>query len=146
MVSILGARESRLLILEDELRRASDVLYVATDDGSAGIKGNVLVPLATAFDEWSPDRLLAVGSLPMMRAVSDYASERRVPAVVSLNPIMLDGTGMCGACRVRVNDETHFACVDGPEFDAAGIDFDDLAARQLAFREFEQVAWGGSIA
>lgn len=141
VISILGARTKRLLVLEEELREVSDVVEIATDDGSAGTEGTVLVPLAKTIREWDPDHALAIGPLPMMAAVAGATREARIATVVSLNPIMLDGTGMCGACRVHVGGEVRFACVDGPEFDGHAVDFTELASRVGMYRDLEKQAW-----
>ena len=124
--SILGARTKDLLILEDEVRAVSDQTFIMTDDGSYGQKGLVtdklrqLIQLPIGF-------VLAIGPVPMMRAVADVTRERGIRTMVSLNSIMVDGTGMCGGCRVVVGGKSEFACVDGPEFDAHGVDYDAFA-------------------
>lgn len=139
IVSIVGARSRSLLILEHEMRALSDEFHVMTDDGSAGRQGLVTQPLAEMirFGQ-SIDRVVAIGPLPMMRAVAELTRPHHIKTIVSLNPIMVDGTGMCGGCRVSVGGTTKFACVDGPEFDAHLVDFDELASRAQMYREFEQ--------
>ena len=139
VLSIVGGRSRDLVILEEEMRAVSDELFVTTDDGSYGEKGLVTDKLRQLLDSESPIGLvLAVGPIPMMKAVADLTRERRVHTVVSLNPIMIDGTGMCGGCRVLVGGKSQFACVDGPEFDAHEVDFNVLVQRNRMYREAEQ--------
>lgn len=139
VLSIVGGRNRDLVILEQEMRAASDELYVTTDDGSYGEKGLVTDKLRQLLDsEKQIGLVLAVGPIPMMKAVADLTRERGVHTVVSLNPIMIDGTGMCGGCRVLVNNKSQFACVDGPEFDAHEVDFNVLIQRNRMYREAEQ--------
>jgi ferredoxin--NADP+ reductase len=135
---IVGGRTKDLVILEDELRAAGLEVVVTTDDGSAGIHGLVTDALATIIAHDPPARVIAAGPIPMMRAVADATRPHRIPTMASLNPIMVDGTGMCGGCRVRVGGEVQFACIDGPEFDAHAVDFDTLTLRNRAYREFER--------
>lgn len=139
VVGILGARSADLLVLLDELEAATDELHVATEDGSHGRQGTVLDPLRDVL-EAGADRVIAIGPTPMMRAVAELTRPLGVPTVVSLNPIMVDGTGMCGACRVHVDDEVRFACVDGPEFDAHSVDYDELAARLGMYKSEERIS------
>jgi ferredoxin--NADP+ reductase len=141
VTAIVGARSKDLLILEEEMRGASDRLLVATDDGSYGHKGFVTDLVKQVLDEGRPvARLWAVGPMIMMRNVAEVTRPYGVRTIVSLNPIMVDGTGMCGACRVVVGGRARFACVDGPEFDGHEVDW-DLAMRRLAmYREEEQQA------
>jgi ferredoxin--NADP+ reductase len=141
VTAIIGARTKELLILEEEMRRVSDRLLVATDDGSYGHKGFVTDLVKQVLDEGQPvERLWAVGPMIMMRNVAEVTRPYGVKTIVSLNPIMVDGTGMCGACRVAVGGQTRFACVDGPEFDGHEVDW-ELAMRRLAmYREEEQRA------
>ncbi|MGB9885971.1 MAG: sulfide/dihydroorotate dehydrogenase-like FAD/NAD-binding protein [Moorellales bacterium] len=141
VTAIIGARSKELLILEEEMRGASDRLLVATDDGSYGHKGFVTDLVKRVLDEGEPvARLWAVGPMIMMRNVAEVTRPYGVKTIVSLNPIMVDGTGMCGACRVSVGGQTKFACVDGPEFDGHEVDW-ELAMRRLAmYREEEQQA------
>jgi ferredoxin/flavodoxin---NADP+ reductase len=139
---VLGARSQELIILEDDFRAVSDNLYVTTDDGSYGEKGLVTVPLLRLMEAGDVAQVIAAGPLPMMRAVCDATRPFVVPTVVSLNPVMVDGTGMCGGCRVSVHGEVKYACVDGPEFDGHGVDFDELRARLAMYRAAEEVARG----
>ena len=141
VVSILGARTKSLVILEDEMRAISDEVHVTTDDGSYGEKGFVTDKLKALIAGGSPPQfVLAIGPIPMMRAVSEATRPHGIKTVVSLNPIMVDGTGMCGGCRVVVGGQTQFACVDGPEFDAHQVDFAILTARNAMYREAERRA------
>ncbi len=141
VVTILGARTSELVLLQEELSACSDQLLITTDDGSLGRKGLVTDVLKELLvGEQPPDFVLAIGPIPMMRGVAEVTRPFNVPTVVSLNSIMVDGTGMCGGCRVSVGGAAKFACVDGPEFDAHQVDFGVLAARASAYREAEQEA------
>jgi len=141
VISIIGAKSKELLILEDEMRATSDLLLVATDDGSYGVKGLVTDLLAELINRGEKiDLVLAIGPVVMMRAVAHLTREARIPTVVSLNSIMVDATGMCGACRVTVGDRTLFACVEGPEFDGHQVDFDELLKRQTMYRREESLA------
>ncbi len=138
VISIIGARTKDLLILEDEVREVSDVTLIVTDDGSYGTKGLVTDALKGLIQNGTRvDEVLAIGPIPMMKAVAECTRGERIHTVVSLNSIMVDGTGMCGGCRVVVEDHSEFACVDGPEFDAHKVDFDILAARNRMYREQE---------
>jgi ferredoxin--NADP+ reductase len=138
VVSILGGRTRALVILEDEIRRTSDVLHVTTDDGSYGDKGLVTDRLKALIEAGEGiDYVLAIGPIPMMRAVAEATRPHGIKTVVSLNSIMVDGTGMCGGCRVSVDGTSQFACVDGPEFDAHRVDFQNLANRNAMYREME---------
>ncbi len=136
--AIVGARTADALVLVDDFREICDEVTVMTDDGTAGGHGFVTGALAEVLDRDGADFVFTVGPIPMMAAVADLTRPAGIPTVASLNPIMVDGTGMCGGCRVRVGDETKFACVDGPEFDAHLVDFDLLATRNLAYRPFEE--------
>lgn len=139
VVTILGARTKDLLILEEQLRSTSDELFVMTDDGSYGEKGLVTKKLAELVDGGTPIGLvLAIGPIPMMRAVAEATRPRKIHTMVSLNPIMVDGTGMCGGCRVMAGGKSQFACVDGPEFDAHEVDFGLLMQRNAMYREREK--------
>ncbi|NYT01990.1 MAG: sulfide/dihydroorotate dehydrogenase-like FAD/NAD-binding protein [Methanosarcinales archaeon] len=138
VISIIGAREKELLILEDEMRAISDDLLVCTDGGSYGQQGLVTDLLAQVLQEERPDLVVAIGPVPMMRAVSEMTRPCNIKTLVSLNPIMIDGTGMCGGCRVSVGGEIRFACVDGPEFDGHQVDFDELMQRLQAYRAEER--------
>lgn len=140
VLGVIGARTDRLIVLDDELAACTDVFEIATEDGTRGQKGMVLGPIKGLLDTENVDRVIAIGPMPMMKAVAEMTRPLGIPTVASLNPIMLDGTGMCGACRVHVKGEMRFACVDGPEFDAHDVDFDELAARLGTFREQERSA------
>lgn len=137
VVSIIGARTKDLLFWEDRMSSVSDRLIVCTDDGSYGHKGFVTDVVGRVAEEMKVDRIWAIGPMPMMRAVAETTRPFGIKTIVSLNPIMVDGTGMCGACRVSVGGETRFACVDGPEFDAHLVDF-GLAMRRLAYYRDEE--------
>jgi ferredoxin--NADP+ reductase len=139
VTSVIGGRSREWVIFEDELRRLGDVV-VCTDDGSYGRKGFVTQAAADLLAAGGIDIVYAVGPVPMMRAVATLTKPYSVRTIVSLNPLMVDGTGMCGGCRVSVGGKAFFACVDGPEFDGHQVDFDLLADRQTTYREFEQVA------
>jgi ferredoxin--NADP+ reductase len=141
VISIIGARTKDLLILEDEMRETSDELYVVTDDGSYERRGLVIDPLSDLiFEGRDFDVIYAIGPMPMMRAVADLTEPYNIKTLVSLNPVMIDGTGMCGGCRVVVGGVTRFACVDGPEFDAHQVDFDTLIMRNRAYVEHERIS------
>ena len=133
VISILGARTKDLLILEDEMRGASDEVRIATDDGSYGVKGFVTDQLKALIQERKVDFVLAIGPTIMMKAVSNVTREFGIKTMVSLNSIMIDGTGMCGGCRVTVGGRAKFVCVDGPEFDGHQVDFDELMLRQRMY-------------
>lgn len=140
-ISIIGARTKELMLMEDEMRAISDEVRIATDDGSYGIKGFVTTILRKMLEDKEPmDVVLAIGPVVMMKAVADLTRSYGVPTLVSLNPIMMDGTGMCGACRVVVNNKMQFACVDGPEFDAHLVDFELLMARQKMYSPQEKLS------
>lgn len=138
VVSIIGARSKDILILEDQMRTASHELHVCTDDGSYGHHGFVTEVLKKVLEKDPIQLVVAIGPVPMMKFVSKITKEFKVPTMVSLNPIMVDGTGMCGGCRVSVGGETKFACVDGPEFDGHHVDFDELMLRLQAYCEDEK--------
>jgi len=138
ILSIVGARSRDLIILEDEMRAASDALAVTTDDGSYGKKGFVTDELKEILDREKPDAVYAIGPLPMMKAVSALTKVYGVHTMVSLNALMVDGTGMCGGCRVSIGGRMKFACVDGPEFDGHAVDFDELIIRNRSYTVFEQ--------
>ncbi|NYT00408.1 MAG: sulfide/dihydroorotate dehydrogenase-like FAD/NAD-binding protein [Methanocellales archaeon] len=141
VISIIGARTKELLILEEELQKISDELYITTDDGSKGHHGFVTDILQKLIDERKNiDLVEAVGPVIMMKAVANVTRPHNIRTIVSLNPIMVDGTGMCGSCRVRVDGETKFTCVDGPEFDAHGVDFDHLMTRLQRYLTEEKLA------
>ncbi|MGC9514851.1 sulfide/dihydroorotate dehydrogenase-like FAD/NAD-binding protein [Methanocrinis sp.] len=138
VISIIGARTADRIILEEEMRAISDQLFICTDDGSRGHHGFVTEILKRLLEEESLDLTVAVGPVPMMKFVSDITRPYGVKTVVSLNPIMIDGTGMCGGCRVTVGGEKKFACVDGPEFDGHQVDFDQLMQRLGAYQSEER--------
>ncbi len=141
VISITGARTQSLLFWQDKMAAVSDEVYYSTDDGSFGHHGfatQILEGLITKGEKI--DEVIAIGPVPHMKAVADCCKAHGVPIVVSLNPIMVDGTGMCGGCRVTVDGETKYACVDGPEFDGALVDFDELVARQRAYKDIEKKA------
>lgn len=146
VTSVIGFRSKDLLILEDEFRAASEKLYVMTDDGSYGRKGNVCVPLEEMFAAGETfDEVIAIGPLIMMKFVVAAVKPTGIPCVVSMNPIMIDGTGMCGGCRLTLhrNGEkiTKFACVDGPDFNGYEVDFDEAMSRGAMYRDFERHAY-----
>jgi len=139
----LGAREKGLLILLDELAEVCDNLELCTDDGSAGLKGFVTERLSQLIDgdgPGRPDSVVAIGPMPMMRAVTETTRDPGIPTLVSLDPLMIDGTGMCGGCRVTVNKEVKFACVDGPFFDAHQVDFEEAVRRNKMYVKQEQIS------
>ncbi|WP_028575194.1 sulfide/dihydroorotate dehydrogenase-like FAD/NAD-binding protein [Desulfonatronovibrio hydrogenovorans] len=141
VVSVIGARSRDLLLFKPELEKISSKVLISTDDGSLGHKGFVTQVLEMFLKENPGTReVVAVGPVPMMKAVAKVTSAFEVKTVVSLNSIMVDGVGMCGACRVSVAGETRFACVDGPEFDASQVDFDELMNRLNAFRSQEELS------
>ncbi len=137
--SIIGFRNKDLLILEDEFKAASDKLVIMTDDGSYGKKGVVTKALKELIDSGEDyDEVIAIGPLIMMKFVVATTKPLGVKTVVSMNPIMIDGTGMCGGCRLTVGGETKFACVDGPDFDGFLVDFDEAMARSSMYKPFEE--------
>ena len=138
VISILGARTKELLILEKELRGASSECFVTTDDGSYARKGFTTDVLDELLKKGDISLVYAVGPIPMMRRVSQVSLNYKVKTIVSLNALMVDGTGMCGCCRVAVGGEVKFSCVDGPEFDAHAVDWDELIKRNSIYREKEQ--------
>jgi ferredoxin--NADP+ reductase len=139
VISIIGGRTRELVLLEKEMAAICDEVYPTTDDGSYGFHGFVTDKLRALLDEGRTlDFVLAIGPIPMMRAVAEVTRPHGIKTVVSLNPIMVDGTGMCGGCRVSVGGETKFACVDGPEFDAHEVDFELLTRRNRSYLAFEQ--------
>ena len=141
VTSILGGRTKEFVILEDWMRKVSDEVHITTDDGSYGKKGfvtDVLKELAGNGEHF--DLAVAIGPVPMMRAASELTKKLEIPTVVSLNAIMVDGTGMCGGCRVTVGGETKFTCVDGPEFDGHQVDFEELTLRLRIFDKYGEQA------
>ena len=142
VLSIIGARTKDLLILEEELAKVSNVLKVSTDDGSYGYHGFVSDVLQDFMDQGTTINLVvAIGPVPMMRVVCNVTRNKNIKTVVSLNPIMVDATGMCGACRVTVGGRTRFVCMDGPEFDGHQVDFAELVKRQRAYLDQEKNAY-----
>lgn len=140
VTSIIGARSADLLILEQQMAAVSDKLYITTDDGSKGHKGLVVDPLKEMIAAGEKiDLVMAIGPVVMMRGVAEVTRPHGIHTLVSLNPIMVDGTGMCGGCRVNVGNKNKFACVDGPEFDAHQVDFNGLMRRQRMYQEHEKI-------
>lgn len=135
---IIGGREAQYVLWADEFRKFCKNVYITTDDGSLGQKGFVTQVLADLIDQGeSIDEVIAIGPVPMMKAVVGVTKPHNIKTSVSLNPIMIDGTGMCGCCRVTVDGKIKFACVDGPDFDGLQVDFDELMMRQRMFKEEE---------
>ena len=141
VIAIIGARSKDLLILEDEIGALADELHVTTDDGSYKRKGLVTDALKDVLRSGKIDEVITIGPVIMMKYVCMTTADFGVPTQASLNPIMVDGTGMCGACRVTVGGETKFACVDGPEFDGHKVDFDELMSRLSFYKELETAAY-----
>lgn len=146
VTSIIGFRSTDLLILEDEFRAASKELFVMTDDGSYGRQGNVCQPLNELFDRGETfDEVIAIGPMIMMKFVVDATRPTGIPCTVSMNPIMIDGTGMCGGCRLTLNQNgkkvTKFACVDGPDFNGYEVDFGEVMMRSTMYTDFEYHAY-----
>ncbi len=140
--TIIGARTKDLLIFVDELTGACHKLHIATDDGSYGTHGFVTSVLEKLMENGTPiDFIMAIGPVPMMKAVAAATRPKKIKTWVSLNPIMVDGTGMCGACRVTVGGKTKFACVDGPDFDAHQVDFDEMTSRLKTYHKQEKIAY-----
>ena len=138
VTSIVGFRNKDLVILEEEFKSCSDKFYMMTDDGSYGRQGNVCVPLKEILESGERfDEVITIGPLIMMKFVCMTTKEYGVKTIASMNPIMIDGTGMCGGCRLTVGGQMKFACVDGPEFDGHEIDFDEAMSRSRAYAEFE---------
>ncbi|MGV8176122.1 MAG: sulfide/dihydroorotate dehydrogenase-like FAD/NAD-binding protein [Methanothrix sp.] len=140
VISIIGARTEELVILRDEMALVSDELIICTDDGSLGRKVVVTEILKEVLDRMTPDLVVAIGPVPMMKLASEITRPAKIKTIVSLNPIMIDGTGMCGSCRVEVGGETRLACVDGPEFDGHLVNFDLLTTRLQAFQDEERTS------
>ena len=147
VTSVIGFRSSDLVILEDEFRACSETMHVMTDDGSYGRQGNVCVPLNEMFANGETfDAVITIGPLVMMKFVVEATRPTGIPCIVSMNPIMIDGTGMCGGCRLTLRGEdgrpvTKFACVDGPDFDGYAVDFDEAMSRGAMYRDFERHAY-----
>jgi ferredoxin--NADP+ reductase len=138
VIAIIGARSKDILIMEDYMKKASNELHVCTDDGSYGHHGFVTDVLKQILEKEKIDQAVAIGPVPMMKFVTMMTKQYNVPTMVSLNPIMVDGTGMCGGCRVSVGGVNKFACVDGPEFDGHKVDFDELMLRLQAYCDDEK--------
>lgn len=137
-ISIIGGRSKEFVILENEMNEVCDEVFPTTDDGSYGFHGFVTQKLQSLIDSGRKiDFVLAIGPIPMMKAVAETTRPYGIKTVVSLNPVMVDGTGMCGGCRATVDNKTVFVCVDGPEFDAHLVDFETLTRRNIAYREME---------
>ncbi|MFC1732696.1 sulfide/dihydroorotate dehydrogenase-like FAD/NAD-binding protein [candidate division KSB1 bacterium] len=141
VISIMGARDKEMLILENEMANISDELIITTDDGSYGIRGFVTDPLKKYLDERHDIKLVyAIGPIVMMKNVVKLTKQYNIPTMVSLNPVMIDGTGMCGGCRVKVGKETRFCCVDGPDFDGFEVDFEELENRNSLYLKDEKTS------
>ena len=141
VIGIIGARDKDLIILENEMEAICDELIVTTDDGSYGQRGFVTQPLQKYLDERYDIKLVyAIGPIIMMKNVCNLTKKYNMPTMVSLNPVMIDGTGMCGGCRVKVNNETRFCCVDGPDFDGQLVDFDELEKRNSLYLKDEKIS------
>lgn len=140
VIAIVGARTKELVLMEDELRKVCDRVEVSTNDGSAGTKGLVIDVLSEILKQEPVHMVTAIGPVPMMKAVSEMTRPVKIPTYVSLNAIMVDGTGMCGSCRVEVGGATKFACVDGPDFDGHQVNFDELVYRQKMYVPYEKKA------
>jgi len=140
VITVLAARTKELVILEEQIRAFSDEVIVMTDDGSYGTKGLVTTGVESVINREKVDLCVTIGPAVMMKFVSQLTKKYDVPTVASLNTIMVDGTGMCGACRISVGGQTKFVCVDGPEFDAHQVDFDEMIMRLGAYRDEEQKA------
>jgi ferredoxin--NADP+ reductase len=145
VITVIGGRSKEFIILENEMKEFADELYITTDDGSAGMQGLVTDKLKEIIDNEEVDFVLAIGPIPMMKAVAattlpNEKRKEKIKTVVSLNPIMLDGTGMCGGCRAIVGGHNVFVCVDGPEFDAHEVDFDSLQKRNNMYKEEENLS------
>ncbi len=138
---IIGARTESLLIEEEEMRELDENLIICTDDGSKGRKALVTDPLRELCEEWKPDFAVAIGPTVMMKFCSSVTKEYGIKTVASLNTIMIDGTGMCGGCRVSIAGETKFVCVDGPEFDAHQVDWNNMMLRQRTYSDYEKDAY-----
>jgi NAD(P)H-flavin reductase len=141
VISVVGAKTANMLILEEKMSKVSDELHISTDDGTKGQKGFVSDVLKKLIEKgYRFNVVYAIGPTVMMRAVAETTRPFNIKTIVSLNPIMVDGMGMCGACRVTIGGSTRFACVDGPEFDAHQIDFGELLRRQMVYKSEEKMA------
>ena len=139
VIVVLAARNKDLIILEKEMRANSDEVVIMTDDGSSGKKGVVTAGIEEVLQREHVDLCVTIGPAIMMKFVAELTKKYEVPTFASLNTIMVDGTGMCGACRITVDGQTKFVCVDGPEFDAHKVDFDEMLKRMNAFRDQELI-------
>lgn len=141
LIAVIGARSENLLLWESRMQSIADEMYVTTDDGSKGTKGIVIDPLKNLIEQGRKlDLVVAIGPVVMMKAVSKLTEPAGIKTLVSLNPIMIDGTGMCGGCRVTVGGKTKFCCVDGPDFDAHQVDWDELLARLTVYQPEEKMS------
>lgn len=138
VIGVIGARTKELVLFKEEMKQACDEIFIATDDGSYGRKGFVTDVIKDIAAETTIDLLYAIGPVPMMKNVSAMTAPLTIPTLVSLNPIMVDGTGMCGACRVTIGGNIHFACVDGPEFDGHQVNWNEIMQRLALFKEEEK--------
>ena len=135
---IIGTRTESLIFWEDKMKTACDELFITTDDGSKGRKGFVTDQLKDIIKNEQVDTVMAIGPIPMMKAVAELTKIENIPAIVSMNPIMVDGTGMCGSCRLTVDGKVKFACVDGPDFDAHKVDFNEIIQRGQIYKDIEK--------
>jgi ferredoxin--NADP+ reductase len=143
--SIVGFKSKEFIFLEDEFKDLSHEFYLLTDDGSKGIKGLVTDQLKKVLEKNTYDQVITIGPLMMMKHVAIITKEKNIKTICSMNPIMVDGTGMCGGCRVKLNNEVKFACVDGPEFDAHQVDFDLAIKRNQVYHDFEEEKYKDSM-
>jgi ferredoxin--NADP+ reductase len=141
VISIIAARSRDLIILEDQIREFSDEVIVMTDDGSYGEKGLITEGMEKVIAREKIDEAVIIGPAIMMKFAAEVTRKHQIPSIASLNTIMVDGTGMCGACRVTVDGKTRFVCVDGPEFDAHKVDFDEMLMRLNGYKDFEKDAY-----
>ncbi|MDR2676437.1 MAG: sulfide/dihydroorotate dehydrogenase-like FAD/NAD-binding protein [Endomicrobium sp.] len=140
IITIVGVKSKNLIILENELKKESDLLFFATNDGTYGVKGLVTDILEKIINKEEIDMFYIIGPVLMMQAVAKFTKEKHIYTLASLNPIMLDGTGMCGACRVTIDNKIKFACVDGPEFDAHLVNWEELISRLNSFKNLEEIS------
>ena len=141
VIGVIGARSKNLLLMVEELKNACDEIIITTNDGSEGMTGFVTTALEEIMSRENVEHVLAIGPVPMMEAVSNMTRKKRIETYVSLNAIMVDGTGMCGACRVTIGGKVKFACIDGPDFNGHKVDFDELIKRQKMFVKEEKKAF-----
>ena len=146
VITVLAARTKNLIILEEQMRKFSDEVIIMTDDGSYGTKGLVTNGIESVIQREQVDKCVTIGPAIMMKFVSLLTKKYNVPTLASLNTIMVDGTGMCGACRITVDGKTKFVCVDGPEFDAHQVDFDEMLMRLGAYKTQEKEAYEAYMA